>query len=87
MFLYVALLTVHSNSISDMPITSESDTDISITGIYTFFSIHHLLFKDTYTCYIYSDVEYLELPVKTPSAGPSPSAGTRHYERCRTYNI
>ena len=39
MFLYVALLTVHSNSISDMPIASKSDTDMSITGIYTLFSI------------------------------------------------
>ena len=56
-----------------MPRTSESDTDISITGIHTLFSIHHSSLKDTYTCFIYSDMEYLELPVKTPSADPSPS--------------
>ena len=70
-----------------MPITSESDTDSSKTGIYTLFSIHHSSLKDTYTCFIYSGMEYLELPVKTPSASPSPSTGTRHYGRGRAYNI
>ena len=72
-----------------MPITSESDTDSSITGTYTLYCIHHLLLKDTYTCYICTDMEYLELPVKTPSASPSPSprTGTRDYRRGRTYNI
>ena len=80
---------------SDTPRTSESDTDSSKTGIYTLFSIHHSSLKDTYTCYIYSGMEYLELPVKTPSLSPSPSpspstsfsTSTRHYRRGGTYNI
>ena len=71
---------------SDMPITSESDTDSSKTGKYTLYCIHHSLLKDTYTCFIYSDMEYVELPVKTPSATPSPSTSTRDYRRGRAYN-
>ena len=67
---------------SDMPIISESDTDSTKTGKYTLYCIHHSLLKDTYTFFIYSGMEYLELPVKTPSA--SPSTGTRHYRRGRT---
>ena len=59
---------------ADTQRTSESDTDSSKTGI--------AFIKGTYTCYIYSGIEYLdlELPVKTPSPRPR----TRHYRRSET---
>ena len=60
---------------ADTQRTSESDTDSSQTGI--------AFIKGTYTCNIYSRIEYLDLELPSVKTS-SPSPRTRHYRRSET---